>query len=712
MSKSIAQKYRRLSDVEHALLRPGRYIGSVKPHTAETWVVGSNLLAEKPIPKMIRREITWNPGLNKLFDEVISNSVDHSKRPEGAHLDTIKVEINKATGELSVYDNGGIPIITMCSYDAFDVSEIDNPKFSIVSGDNFKSFKIDRETGLITTTDEKLDHQKKYNLVIQIVGTNKTIDHDIEIQLEHLPTMLFGYLRSGSNFDDTEDSDLTGQNGEGASLTNIFSTEFTVETADGKKKFKQTWTKNMTNKSVPKISTTSGQGFTKITFTPDYEHLETGLSDDIYLKLVKRVYDVAGCNPKLKVFLNGERIKINSFKDYIAMYVDKFEYDDNGDWQIGVAASDNGFGHVSFINTTETSQGGSHLYYIWYQIATKLREFIQKKHKIDVRQTEIQAHMQIFINGRVNRPRYDSQTKENLITEVKEFGTSWEATDKFIKRVIESGIVDRVLVWAEAKAKAEELKKLRELSKDIDKANPRKVDKFSDALSDDERHLCELYLTEGDSARKSIHEARGKNPYIGSFALKGKPLNVMDVDMKKIIGSKNKDKEDNGNNEIQNILKITGLKLGVPVKSVKDLRFGKIVILSDQDLDGFHVSSLLINFFSYFWPELFEMGVIYRMSTPLVIATVKGKETEFWTDESYEAWAKTAPKHEASRFKGLGKFKTPRFKKILENRENYLVRINKLEAIDMAGMDLAFKGNKADARKEWLNDINYFTSFE
>jgi DNA gyrase/topoisomerase IV subunit B len=121
---------------------------------------------------------------------------------------------------------------------------------------------------------------------------------------------------------------------------------------------------------------------------------------------------------------------------------------------------------------------------------------------------------------------------------------------------------------------------------------------------------------------------------------------------------------------------------------------------------------LLFNFFAYFWPELFELGVIYRMNTPLVIATVKGKETEFFTDEDYDEWSKTAPKHEVSRFKGLGKFKTARFKKILENRENYLVRIGKLEAADIAGLDLAFKGTKADERKEWLSDVNYFSNFD
>lgn len=425
MTKSIEQKYRKLSDVEHVLIRPGRYIGSVKPHTAETWVVGED-------GKMSRSEITWNPGLIKLFDEVISNAVDHSKRKEGEHLDTIKIDIDRKTGEISVMDNGGIPVAEH------------------------------KECG------------------------------------EYVPTLIFGYLRSGSNFDDTEDSTGTGQNGEGASLTNIFSTEFTVETSDGKKKFKQTWTKNMMEKTNAKVTDHVGKGYTKITFIPDYAHIGTQLDDGNYAKLVKRVYDVAGCNPKLKIYLNGEQIKIKSFKDYIALYTDKFEFDDNGDWQVGVAASDDGFSHVSFVNTTETIQGGTHLYYVWYQIATKLREFIQKKHKIDVKQTEIQAHMRVFINATIVRPRYDSQTKETLITEVKDYKTSWEATDKFIKRVIDHGIVDRVLLWAEAKAKAEEMKRLRELSKDIDKANPRRVEKFSDAMEDEDRHLCELYLTEGD----------------------------------------------------------------------------------------------------------------------------------------------------------------------------------------------------------------------
>lgn len=641
MTKSIEQKYRRLTDVEHVLIRPGRYIGSVTPHTAMSWVVG-------PDKKMMQREVTWNPGFLKLFDEIISNAVDHSKRPEGKHLDTIKVDIDRAEGTISVLDNGGIPVIMHGDYQ------------------------------------------------------------------EYLPTMLFGYLRSGSNFDDTEDTDVTGQNGEGASLTNIFATKFTVETGDGKKRFKQTWTDNMMKPGQAKVSDNDGKGFTKITYLPDYAHLGLTLDDDNYAKLVKRVYDVAGCNPNLKVYLNGERIQIKSFKDYVALYANEFEYDDNGDWQIGVSASDDGFSHVSFVNTTETWSGGTHLYYVWYQIATALREFILKKHGIDVKPTEIQSYMRVFINARIIRPRYSSQTKETLITEVKDYKTSWECSDKFLKKVIAAGIVDRVLLWAEAKAKAEELKALRDVNKTVSKADPRRTEKFSDAMEDTDRHLCELYLTEGDSARKAIHEARGKNPYIASFALKGKPLNVMDCDLKKILigdPKKNKDKE-GGNQEIKNILAITGLKIGEKVKSVKDLRFGKIVILSDQDLDGFHVSSLLINIFAYFWPELFELGIIYRMKTPLVIAKVKNgkdvKKFDFFSDEDYEAWAKTAPKHDAERYKGLGTFETPDFKALMENRSNYLTRISTLKPSDLDSIQLAFKGNKADERKVWLEEVNYF----
>ena len=98
--KELSKKYKKLDDIEHVLLRPGRYIGSVHPHTAET------LLLENG--KFQKKFITYNPGFLKIFDEIVSNSVDeHRRNPK---LNHIKVTINRTTGEITVRDNGGIPV--------------------------------------------------------------------------------------------------------------------------------------------------------------------------------------------------------------------------------------------------------------------------------------------------------------------------------------------------------------------------------------------------------------------------------------------------------------------------------------------------------------------------------------------------------------------------------------------------------------------------
>ena len=103
--KSIEEKFKKLNEVEHVLLRPGRYIGSITPHTEVAYVYNS------VAKRMVKEEVTYNPGFLKLFDEVISNSIDHSKRPEGKGLDIIRVEFDQAKGEISIYDNGGIPVL-------------------------------------------------------------------------------------------------------------------------------------------------------------------------------------------------------------------------------------------------------------------------------------------------------------------------------------------------------------------------------------------------------------------------------------------------------------------------------------------------------------------------------------------------------------------------------------------------------------------------
>jgi DNA topoisomerase-2 len=515
-----------------------------------------------------------------------------------------------------------------------------------------------------------------------------------------IPELIFE-LRAGSNFNDDEDQVVTGQNGEGAGISCIFSEYFIVETCDTKHKFKMKFTDNSQHRPAPKITAVAGErGYTRITFKPEYERLGmTHLDDDNLRMLHARVIEIAATNPHLKVYWNGERVALKSFKDYVELITDDYVYDDGGDFKVAISSTDEGFEHLSFVNTTRTKIGGTHITYVVNQIVNGLREVFKKKYKVDVRPAEIKNHLRLFVDATIVNPRYSSQTKDELITEVSAYKTSWTVPDKFIQKLAKSPIVQSVLDWLAAKEQAALNAELRKLNKDAAKSDPRRVEKFTDALEKKERHKCELVLVEGDSARASVQSARGKNPHIGSFSLRGKPLNVHDIDVKDVVS----------NTELANILTVTGLQLGEPVRCTTDLRFGKIVMLADADLDGIHICSLLMGFFGKFWPELFELGMIYRFVTPVYIAkTTKGAVHEFFTIEAYEAWAKTAPKHTAEYYKGLGGFDTIDFKRFLDQREKYLVRVNKLSDEDVQRFELAFSSKQANSRKDWLRDVVYW----
>jgi len=621
----IAQKYKKLTDIEHVLLRPGMYIGSTQPHTAVTWAY------DEAESKMIKRELTWNPGLQKLFDEVISNSVDESKRT-GSKLDVIKVEVDRSTGEISVYDNGGIPV----------------------------------------------QLHPEHNM--------------------YVPTMVFAELKAGSNFNDDDERTWVGTNGVGASLVNIFSKKFLVETCDGVNFFKQEFLDNNHVRKEPKIRE-SDKNHTKITFLPDYERLGCTLDDDNYAKLVKRVVDVAACNPTLKVYLNGNRIQLKTFKDYVSLYTSELEYEElECGWRLAVAPSDDGFQHVSFVNGSETIVGGSHVEHVATDIVENLRTFFKKKHKVDVKPADIKGHLLLFLDSTIVNPKYDSQTKEKLISELaKDVRAQASVSEKFIKRLTQSPIIQSVLDWVNAKAQAQQLAELRKLNKEADKTDPRRVEKFSDASEKRDRHKCILFLTEGDSSAKSVQAGRGKNPFIGSFPLRGKPLNVRDIDTKKILE----------NEEIKKILTITGLKLGEKVVSVGSLRFGKIVATCDADLDGAHITGLLTNLFFTFWPELFELGVIHYFRTPLIKIWTEGKKKEehwFYTEAEYVQWQEKNEnvKHKMRWYKGLGTSTAKEFGEYLENMDKHLVQLTVQDMKDGDAVDLAFNKNRADDRKEWV----------
>jgi DNA topoisomerase-2 len=606
-------KFKKLSEVEHILARPGIYIGNVSNTNTKTWLLSDDNMTES--------EVTYNPGLLKLFDEIISNSVDEHIRK--GSVKNIWVDIFPMTGEIQIRDDGGIPVAKHPEY-----------------------------------------------------GT-------------YIPEMIFGELRTGSNFND-EERITAGLNGLGAKLTSIYSTEFKVDTCDGKNRFVQTFRNNTQDRGKSVIQPSKDNG-TTITFTPDYKRLDCELDSDNIAKIERRVYDVAGCNPGINVHLYGKRINIKSFKDYVELFTSEYVIEETDDYSVALTAVEDGqFRHVSFVNGIDTYNGGTHVDYVSNQIIYKLRELIKKKHKIEVKPNVIRQQMMVIMKCRINAPNFNSQTKEFMCSEVRDFGTSYTPSDKFIKRLFDSPVVEKVLDWVAAEKRKDELAELRKLNKQTQNNNfLKRITKFDDATSKD-RSLCSLILTEGDSAATTILSARDPQT-MGVFPLRGKFINVRDIEVKKLAN----------NEEFQNIMAIMGLKVGTKVNSVDELRFGKILVATDADPDGQHIFGLIINMINEFWPELITMGVICKLNPPLIIAQ-QGKNTvEFFGTSEYTVWSETAGKHSHKYFKGLGSYATKDFKRFLVDSK-YSVKITATDKADFEALDIAFDKSKADARKDWL----------
>jgi DNA topoisomerase-2 len=583
MSKNVEQKYRKLTDVEHVLLRPGMYVGSIKPHDSELFLLGSDNRFKKT-------QVTYNPAFLKIFDEIISNSVDEHKR--NPKLNKIEVTIDKEKSLITISDNGGIPVQKHKEYD------------------------------------------------------------------EWIPELIFSNLKTGSNFDDSEERLVAGTNGVGATLTNIFSKEFKIKTCDGKKVFEQIFTENMHKKGKVKISD-GRKGFTEINYLPDLERFGMTSIDQTHFSLMKkRVIDAAACNPKLSVSFNGEAFTFKSFKQYTEYYVEGAFYEESERWKVGVGLSEDGFQQVSFVNSVETKDGGTHVEYVANQITNWLREKIKRKHRVEVKPSELRNHMFLFVEASIVNSGFSSQTKEKLITEPKDFGSYHEISEKMLKLIFSSEIIKQLLDWIQQKKLADERKQLRALNKFLDKT---KIIKLIDAKSKDHREKCSLAIFEGDSASSAFRQYRDPMT-MGAFPLRGKFINVMELPNAKVIQ----------NVEVKNLMASIGLKMG---EEPKDIRFGKIFIYSDADPDGDSIAGLLINFLGKYWPELFERCVVCRVMTPLVVCKKGNDKKWFYTNKDFESWEgsqKTLSGWSIEYKKGLAALENEEYREIIQN-PNYFV---------------------------------------
>jgi len=266
-----------------------------------------------------------------------------------------------------------------------------------------------------------------------------------------------------------------------------------------------------------------------------------------------------------------------------------------------------------------------------------------------------------------------------------------------VSSVVKSGIVESVLSWAKFKAQTD-LAKTSGSKKSKLKGIP-KLEDANDAGTKNSLN-CTLILTEGDSAKSLAVSGLGVvgRDHYGVFPLRGKLLNVREATHKQILE----------NAEINNLIKILGLqykKKYLSIDDLKMLRYGKLMIMTDQDQDGSHIKGLLINFIHTNWPELLRLPFLEEFITPIVKATKKNQELSFFSVPEFEEWKKDTPNHSTFNikyYKGLGTSTSKEAKEYFQNMDRHRILFKHESDTDDDAIIMAFSKKCVDQRKEWL----------
>lgn len=434
VNKTIEQRYKKLTPREHVLRKSGMYIGNIQSEPTQLFVFEDIENFKGNI--FTYKEVNYNSGFVKLFDEVLTNASDHyirCKENKWKPVTYIKVTVNK--DHVIIENNGpGIPV------------------------------QIHKE-------------------------------HKV-----YVPELIFGHLLSGENFDDKDQRMVGGTHGLGVKLTNIFSTKFIIETADGKKKYRQSFTNNLSKKNKATISS-SNRNYTKITYYPDFEKFGlTEITDEIQSVFLRRVIDIAAYSPDVKVTYNGKLIPIRTFKDYVKMFGEEIVTEKiNDKWEIAVAKTQiDNFQQVSMVNGVATIHGGTHVNFVTNQIIKTITEKLNRSHKgLNIKQNFIKNHLFVFVNCKIPNPMFENQTKERLITRLtSEHTKDFEISENFYKKIIASELKDDIVNFIALKEFQDAKKETGQNSRKS-KLKIRKLDDANKAGTNDSMK-CYLFLTEGD----------------------------------------------------------------------------------------------------------------------------------------------------------------------------------------------------------------------
>ena len=650
---NLSNKYQQKNEKQHILDNPDTYIGSVENVESNLWIIAET--DSGPI-KIVEKNIKYIPGLFKLFDEGIVNCRDHFIRMQQSIQNNTENSLPVTYIDISIEEDGTIVMVN--DGNGIDVAE--HPEYKI-----------------------------------------------------WIPELIFGHLRTSTNYDKTEKKIVGGKNGFGFKLALVWSTYGSVETIDHIRglKYKQEFKNNLDVICPPEITKCKGKKpYTKITFKPDYVRLGIdGLTPDIISLFKKRVYDVAAITDKsLKVKYNSNLIPVKNFQQYIDLYIGSKDENPKrvyespcGRWEFMVALSPtHEFIQISFVNGIHTSKGGKHVEYILNQITRKIVEYIDKKKKVTVNPTSIKEQLILFLRCDIENPAFDSQTKDYMNTPSVKFGSSCVVSEKFIEKVAKMGVMDAACAISELKEN-----KVAKKTDGTKSKNIRGIPKLIDAnwAGTEKSKECTIIFCEGDSAKSGIVSGLSSEDrnIFGVYPMKGKILNVRGESVKKIYENK----------EIAEIKKILGLETGRDYKSVEDvvkhLRYSRVLFMTDQDLDGSHIKGLCINLFQHEWSTLSQIpGFIGFMNTPILKAQKGQNSLQFYNDGEYELWknANDINGWNVKYYKGLGTSTGKEFREYFKDKKIVSFEHNG-EICDNA-IDKVFNKKRANDRKDWLENYD------
>ena len=407
----------------------------------------------------------------------------------------------------------------------------------------------------------------------------------------------------------------------------------------------------------------------------------------------------------MKVKWNSSILPVKHFQQYVDYYigskgdVKRIHESPHARWEYVVCLSPTGeFQHVSFVNGIYTSKGGKHVEYILNQVVRKIVAYIKKKKHIDVKPNTIKEQLMLFLRCDINNPAFDSQTKDFMNTPSSKFGSSCTVSDAFVEKVAKMGVMDTACELTAVKMKKAVKKTDGAKSKTI-RGIPKLVD--ANFAGTAKASQCTIIFCEGDSAKAGIISGLTKDDrnFIGVYPMKGKLFNVRGESVKRI----------GDNKEIIEIKQILGLEMGRKYKTIEDahaaLRYGKILFMTDQDLDGSHIKGLGINLFQSEWQSLFKLGIIGFMNTPILKARKGQSEHQFYSEGEYQKWKDEADRSgwKIKYYKGLGTSTGKEFKEYF--KEKRVVQFEWTDKSDDA-IDMVFNKKRANDRKDWLAEYD------